>query len=348
MEGTALRAHRLHAVRRRWPDHLWDRDGFSRWRTWGERRYAYFLATAALFAVSYLDINLLSGRDDPFWPSSLLHASRAGRAILALLLACNGLVLAAYLSARGAPPSQAPGRRLARVFLGSLPVFGLVLIPFETRSRGVRGGDAPFAGTAASLLVGRTPRPGSWFRFAVCAASRSLPALIAWLVCLQIVPCLALLSWLGSASRSTAAGLVAVAVSVTLHGLLFVATRRHIATLDRIGAGGWMGLAMRWGPYLLLLPVPAALLGLVSWLPWARENRDERTLSYAGFARRGQGELRWLRQRPARPRPMLRPRRRPPPPAPRPRRPADAAAASPGPSRGSDPGPGPRPSPGQT
>jgi hypothetical protein len=299
LTATALTAERLHAAHRRWPAHVWDQDGLSRWRTWGERHYAYFLAAAALVGIAYLDVNLLAARGGAWWPSSLLHQSTAGLGVLAALMVVNGLVLNAYLSARGAAFHRLPAElRLARIILGVLPIFGLSLIPLTGRERsisGQAGEHPPFAPSGALPLapICWMLRLDAWLRFAVCSASRSLPALTAWLMALQIVPYLALLSWLVSASPgSPATRLVALAVSVALHGLLFAATRRHIATLGRAAAGGWMGVALRAGPFLLLLPAPAALLGIVSWLPWARENRDEKTLIHASFVRRGRVDLR--------------------------------------------------------
>ena len=292
------REERKRAVLRRWPRHAWADDGLSRWRTWRARRYAYFLAVASLVAVCYLDLNLLAGRGKPWWPSSLLHQSRAGLTVLAVLLAANGLALVGYLSARGAPPGGRFPRSLAGLLLAPLPGLGLALLPAAAAGR-----PAPVRGEIRAEFQPRCDSHSPLARlFAACTAflrsaarggSRSLPVLIVWLVGFQVVPYLALLSWLVSASADSPAGRgLALALSAVLHVLLFVATRRHVAALARSATGGWMGLALRASPILLLLPAPAALLGIAGWLPWARENRDERTLGHAAFARRGRIEPR--------------------------------------------------------
>lgn len=290
MTAGSCARDRRRTVRVRWRGHLWDWEGFARWHTWGARRYSYLVAFACLVAVCYLDVNHLNGRGEAWWPSSLLHESPAGRAVLAALILINGLVVGTHLAMRAAPGERSShGLRLARLAL-ALPILGPVLIAATVAGRRGAGPPKPPAVRSPGSWAAhrRRSRLGGLLRSVVRSGNRSLPWMLAWLVVLQIVPFLALLSWLATASKESPAGRgAAVAASAVLHLVLLVATRRHVAALARVSSGGAMGLALRVSPFLVLLPAPAALFGIAGWLPWARENRDESTLVHAAFERRG-------------------------------------------------------------
>jgi hypothetical protein len=290
----------LSAIEKRWPAGFWDAGGLPRGRAWDLRRTAYVVTFACLITTSLIEMVLWFRRPvEAFLLPRLvpfLAGNEAQNLLLLLPALLNGWILDRYLSQR-APGPQPVARwlRLARAALLSVPVFGLWAIPAWQRIQS-RNPDWAFRPAPPPRLDLRSPLQGSsflqrtgahfgrWYR----RRASSLGAFLLWLLGCQLLPLNALLS-IAMPKESLSPGriLVLVVLGVFCHIVVYLGVTLYLAERRprnlSTPAAGWRH---RFGPLLLLLPMPFPVLSFLIWLPLTEEAAEEKTLTFAAWSSR--------------------------------------------------------------
>jgi hypothetical protein len=276
-----------------WPLYAWEDGGRRRWDVWDVGRTSLTVGAAAWGAAVYLETGLWFAGRDPY--VGLMSRRPLGWVLLLALVALNGWVLDLVL-ARRSPGERTfrPGVRAARAAIVALPIVGLAALPTWRWLLAARPHWSQRSIALPGLDLGRGAYPPgnglarrleSWHRH----AAQSFLWLALWVVLCEVGPALLLVSWMG-ARRGWGTGRSSLALACCIGCHLVTATAAGVQMsheIHRLQVTGWRRRAFFTLPILLLLPFPASVLGLLSWLPISGETREENTLVYDAFDRRG-------------------------------------------------------------
>jgi len=282
-EHQSLEDVRRANVERRWPRHQWDASGRSRWSGWDWRNYLYLVICGLLLSGTVLESAISSdGIKTPWWPFGLLAESPAGRAVLIFLIVANGWLMDRHLADRTPGETLVPlWLRWLRKALVSLPVLGLYVIPawrwiVQTwPSWTFRASALPrlrLAAASESITV-PVSRLRAWGHAQLRRQGQSFTALALWMIAGQIVPWIALLSWVTTAEALSPFHRSAlITLNVSCHLLACVLGLQYGAIRGRqTRVAGWRAAAIRLAPLFFLFPFPFFIPGLLLWMIWAGE-----------------------------------------------------------------------------